>query len=247
MTLIDLNADLGEGMPDDAAMLSVVTSCSVACGGHAGDEASMTETLRAARAAGVVVGAHPSYPDREHFGRRTMRMDPDDLIRSLTGQVAALLSIAAREAVPLRHLKPHGALYNDAARDEGLALILARLTADLLPGAALIGPPNSALAKAARLVAIPFLAEGFADRAYRADGSLVPRSAPGAVIDGPDRADRAVRLATERALPTGDGGSVSLPIQTICLHGDAPGAGAAARAVRDALQAAGVTVRAPHG
>ena len=242
---IDLNADLGEGMAGDADLLAVVSSCSVACGGHAGDAVSMARTLRAARAANVAAGAHPSYPDREGFGRVSLDLDKASLRAALTTQVAALRGVAARESATLVHLKPHGALYNDAARRGDLAALIATLTAELLPGAALIGPPSSALEDAARARGVRFLAEGFADRAYRADGTLVPRAEPGAVIGGAERPARAVRLATTGALEAVTGEIVSLPVGTICLHGDSPDAGAAARAVRAALEAAGVTVAAP--
>ena len=248
--VIDLNADLGEGMGDDAAMMAVVTSCSVACGGHAGDEASMVRTVRLARDCGVAVGAHPSYPDKEGFGRRSPRLPLNggalaDLEASLTAQILALREVAEGEGVPLAHLKAHGALYNDAARHEALATLLVGLAARLLPGASLYGPPGAATEQAAAAAGVVHVAEGFADRAYRADGTLVPRSDPGAVVARAARPGRAVRLALTGTLEAQEGGTVSLPVRTICLHGDAAGAGAGARAVRAALQAAGVLVAAP--
>ena len=246
MRSIDLNADLGEGAGDDEALLAVVTSCSVACGGHAGDEGSMRAAVRAARARGVLVGAHPSVPDRAGFGRRPVAIARDALKQSVRDQIEALLTVADAEGVPLRHVKPHGVLYADAARDEGVAEDLAALTADLLPGAALMGPPRGALADAAARAGLRYLPEGFADRAYAPDGMLAPRGTPGAVIEDPaERAARAVRLATAGEGLTAEGVPVPVPARTICLHGDAAGAGAGARQVRDALEAAGVTVRAP--
>lgn len=242
---IDLNADLGEGDPHDGDLMNYVSSCNIACGGHAGDDASMIAVLQLARDRKVAVGAHPSYPDRDGFGRRIIDMADDALKAALAVQVEALKRHAANLDLHLSHLKPHGALYNQAAHDEALADLIADLARTILPGAALVGPPASALAAAANRHDIPFLAEGFADRAYQADGSLVSRSEPGAVLDSDEaRVAQAVELATCQSVTCAAGDKIRLPIQTICLHGDSPGAVSSARAIRAALEAAGLTIRA---
>ncbi|GGY56893.1 5-oxoprolinase subunit PxpA [Parvularcula lutaonensis] len=248
MTTIDLNADLGEGVPSDAAMMRYLSSCNIACGGHAGDEDSMRTTLRAAKQAGVCAGAHPSYPDRDGFGRRSLDIGIRELTDSLAEQVRALARVASEEGVTLTHLKPHGALYNDAAKRAQLAAVLASVAAGDLEGAALVGPPSSELARAAAEAGIRFVAEGFCDRSYRPDGSLTPRSEQGAVIaDQARRAEQALRLAKGLPMELPGGGTLALRVQTICLHGDADGALETARAVRSLLEEEGVEVRAPYG
>jgi UPF0271 protein len=247
---IDLNADLGEAEGEEAfardeAILSFVTSCSVACGGHAGDGESMRRTLRAAKAAGVAAGAHPSYPDRENFGRKSLSLPMAALEETLEAQIGALFAAAAEEGVTLRHLKPHGALYNDAARDEALAALIARLAAR--HGLALYGQPDSAAEMAAAAEGVPFAAEGFADRAYDVAGRLVPRTEPGAVIT-----DEAVQAAQAVALAKGDPvatkhGTITVRARTLCLHSDTPGAAASAKRLRGAGEQAGLLVEAPFG
>lgn len=243
MTTIDLNADLGEGMPNDAGMMPFISSCNIACGGHAGDRETMRRTLKLAREHGVAAGAHPSYPDREGFGRRSLHLAVETLTETVKEQVRALRLEAEACGIALTHLKPHGALYNDAAKDEGLADVLVKVITELLPGARLVGPPGSKLAMAAEAARLPFVAEGFCDRSYQRDGSLTPRSQPGAMVEGPQaRAEQALALAEGRAIETADGGQLNLSIQTICLHGDAEGAEATARAVRRLLEESGIKV-----
>lgn len=241
---IDLNADLGEGCGDDGALIGVVTSCNVACGGHAGDERSMAEALTLAREAGVAAGAHPSYPDKDGFGRRSVETPLDALETSLNEQIDAIAGVAARLGVELTHVKPHGALYNDAAKDaEKAARVIA--AAKRLPRAAIVGPPMSALARAADGAALRFVAEGFADRAYEPDGSLRSRRLDGALIeDEARRADQALSLAQAGEAAAHGGGRVRLAVDTICLHGDSPGALSSARAIRSRLEGAGIVVRA---
>ena len=242
---IDLNADLGEGEPTDGELLKSVSSCNIACGGHAGDDASMIAVLKLAKAHAVAVGAHPSYPDREGFGRQAMEMGLDKLATSLGQQVETLKTHAQALGLTLAHLKPHGALYNQAARDTALAALLADLITTHLPGASLVGPPMSALAEAAASRGIDYLAEGFADRAYLADGSLMPRTQPGAVLDSDEaRVAQALQLATRQCVTGPAGETIALPVQTICLHGDSEGAVSSARAIRAALEAAGLDIRA---
>lgn len=247
---MDLNADLGEtvdGLPtaDDAAMFAVVTSASIACGGHAGDELSMRTAVASAAAAGVAVGAHPSYLDRAGFGRVRMSVDPAELRSQVLDQLRALV----RAGADLRYVKPHGALYHAASADAPTALAVAAAVADV--SAALgravpvLGLPG-AIEGAAAAAGLPFRLEAFLDRGYRADGSLVPRGAPGALLDDPQAvAERALRLATERVVVAVTGETVRSDAVSLCVHGDSPGAVAMARAVRSALDVAGVEVRAP--
>jgi 5-oxoprolinase (ATP-hydrolysing) subunit A len=247
MASIDLNADLGEGMASDDALLEIVSSCNIACGGHAGDDASMAAGIASALRHGVVIGAHPSYPDREGFGRRSRFAGGEALYESLTCQSAAFASIAAELGARVDHLKPHGALYNDAARDPALAAIVARTAAEVPGRIALVGPPGSELERAAGRLHIPFIAEAFADRRYRSDGSLVPREEPGAVMtSSAECASQALLLAREGAVVTVDGQRIGLCADTLCLHGDTPGAVATAAAIRDALLGANVQIAAPR-
>lgn len=244
-----LNADLGElpgpeGRALDAEMLRVLTRCNVACGGHAGDDASMRATIRAARDNGVRIGAHPSYPDLENFGRRTLMMPPQELAASLAAQTRRLLEIAAEENAAVTHLKPHGALYNDAAKDAGLAALIAAVAAETVIRE-LVGPPGSELERAARAAGLTYIAEGFADRSYEPDGALTPRSLPGAVLeDSAQVLAQALDFARDGAVAVRGGGRIALAIDTLCLHSDTPGAAEHARRLRTGLEAAGIRVRA---
>jgi len=231
MPAIDLNADLGEGDLYDAKLLTIVSSCNIACGGHAGDEASMRATIASAISNDVAIGAHPSYPDREGFGRRSAYLAGDELRVSLIAQIRKLASVAAEQGAVLVHVKPHGALYNDAVNDRELADMVVDCVAAAVPGAAFVGLPDSEMQHAATRQSLNFVAEGFIDRAYQDDGQLVPRSEPGAVHE-----------SLELLLPQ----AISLvgKVDTLCIHGDTPGAVAAATAVRDALETQGVEIRA---
>jgi len=231
MPAIDLNADLGEGDPHDVELLTIVSSCNIACGGHAGDAASMRATIASAISNNVAIGAHPSYPDREGFGRRSNFLAGDELRISLLAQINKLASIATELGAALVHIKPHGALYNDAVNDRELADLVAGCVATAAPGTAFVGLPDSEMQHAASRHSLDFVAEGFIDRAYQADGQLVPRSEPGAV-----------HKSLELILPQ----AVSLvgKVDTLCIHGDTPGTVAAAAAVRDALESQGVEIRA---
>jgi len=231
MTTIDLNADLGEGEQCDEQLLAIVTSCNVACGGHAGNSVSMEATLRAAERNDIVVGAHPSYPDRDGFGRRSQFVRGRVLRESIRAQLLALQNIALTVNVDIAHIKPHGALYNDVADDAGLARDLVAASSSVLPNAALVGLPDSRIAAVAEESGVRFYNEGFVDRAYQPDGRLVPRSNPGAVhSDIPKMTEQAIALL----------GSVD----TLCIHGDTPNAVDIAAAVRQALIEHGVDVRA---
>jgi 5-oxoprolinase (ATP-hydrolysing) subunit A len=246
---LDLNADVGEGpLADshDAAIMRAVTSVSIAAGGHAGDARTIRAAVRLARELGVAVGAHPSFVDREGFGRREMRVEPFELERQILEQIVAVASAAADEGLELQHVKPHGALYNMAARDADLGRAVAAAVALFDSDLALFAPPHSALAASARRAGLKVVAEGFADRAYAADGSLVPRNVDGAVIHDRQRVvDRAIQMALDRRAQTIDGAFLALDIDTICVHSDTPGAETLAAAIRHGLEAARVSVKPP--
>ena len=244
-THIDLNADMGEYADEEQqaveqALMPLITSCSIACGGHAGDEKTMRATARLARKHNVGVGAHPSYPDREGFGRRRLTLLLETLRTAINEQVASLKHILDEEGIPLRHIKPHGALYNEAANDVALADMIADAAGDAI----LVGPPGSALERAARDKGLCFAAEGFVDRLYLASGGLTPRNQPGAVIENIEtRAAQALTLARNESL-TVKGGVLKLCVDTLCVHSDSPGAVETAKAVRSRLEANGVAIKA---
>lgn len=252
MPTIDLNADVGEECGDDAALFAVVTTASVAAGGHAGGGDVLLETVRRAIAAGVTVGAHPSYPDRAGFGRVSHAGEhgPIGIAAFVRDQVIRVAHACADEGATMAHVKAHGALYADAAHDgvlasaflDGVAAAARDAGIDEL---AVMGMPGTVLSRACSVRGLPYLAEAFADRAYAPDGSLVPRAVEGSVIHDPDVvAAQAVRLATEGLVVAVDGSQVSVPAVTVCLHGDTPGAVALARRVRGDLEAAGVRIAA---
>ena len=248
---IDLNADVGESFGayaygDDTAILRSVTSANVAAGFHAGDPSVIRRTLAQARELGVSVGAHPSFPDLQGFGRRAMVLEPSDAEDQVLYQIAAVAGLARAEGLTLTHVKPHGALYNQATRERGLAEALARAVHAFDAGLALFAPPQSALSAAGRALGLRVVHEGFADRAYQPDGSLVPRRQPGAVIANVEEVvTRAMQMATERTVVAVDGSVIQLDIDTLCVHGDTPGAASMAAWLRAGLTAAGVEVKAP--
>lgn len=245
MASIDLNADLGEGDPYDEELLQIVSSCNVACGGHAGDAESMAVTVRSAIANGVATGAHPGYPDREGFGRQSGFMSGSALYDALTEQVAVFSEISAHLGARVTHVKPHGALYNDAVRNQPLADIMARVTAEAPGDLAFVGMANTELEFAALRHGLTFIAEAFVDRAYEPDGTLVPRTEPGAVHEALSVATtQAVRLAEENEVTARDGATIAVRADTLCIHGDTPAAAEKARAVRDVLESHGVEIRA---
>src|SRR5262245_60179646 len=247
---VDLNADVGESfgaysIGDDAALMKFITSANIAAGFHAGDPTVLRKTVRIAGEHGVAIGAHPGFPDLAGFGRRDMRVSAAETEDLVLYQVAAVAGVAAAEGLPLQHVKPHGALFNMAARDADLALAIARATAAIDRRLILFGPPNSELLKAGRVVGLRVAAEVFADRAYEPDGSLVSRTEPGAVIsDGDAVVERAVRMVQTRLATAVDGSVISIDADTICLHGDTPGAATVAAKLREGLEAAGILVRA---
>jgi UPF0271 protein len=245
--IIDVNADVGEGCGQDVALMPLISSANIACGYHAGDAASMREAVVMARDCGVAVGAHPSFPDREHFGRRDMQLTPAQIDECIAAQVSHLAEIAASEGVAIRHVKPHGALYNMAARDEQLADTLVRAIRRLDPALRVFALAGSALLKSAEQAGLRAVSEVFADRAYQPDGRLVPRDRPGGVIhEEAEAAVRAAGMALHETVVAVDGTSVTVRADTICIHGDTPGAASLARRVRERLDAAGITVAPPR-
>jgi len=249
---IDINCDMGESfgpwrMGADEPVMTHITSANIACGAHAGDPVVMRRTVRLARAAGVAVGAHPGFADLQGFGRREMASEPAEIEASVIAQIGALAAIAKAEGIPLQHVKAHGALYNMAARDRALADAIARAIAAVDGTLIMFGLPNSPMIDAGRAAGLRVALEGFADRAYQPDGSLMPRSRPGAVIHDVEAVvARAVRMAADGVVLTPEGRQVELRIDTICVHGDTPGAPELVRGIREALRGAGADV-APIG
>ncbi|MPM78427.1 hypothetical protein SDC9_125438 [bioreactor metagenome] len=249
MSKIDLNSDLGESfgpwkMGMDAEVMESVCSANVACGFHAGDAEVMIKTVKAAKAAGVAVGAHPGHPDLQGFGRRTMAVTPDEAYAYTLYQIGALRAVCAAQGVPLEHVKAHGALYNQAAKDLALAKAIARATKDAGGDLILLGLANSLFEQAASEEGVLYAAEAFADRGYMDDGSLVPRSKPGAFVhDLKEAGERMVRLVKEGVIRSAEGKDIHLTAHSICLHGDNPAAVEMARHIRKTLEANGVEVR----
>jgi 5-oxoprolinase (ATP-hydrolysing) subunit A len=246
---IDLNCDMGESfgrytLGDDAAMLEVITSANIACGLHAGDPLVMQRTVTLAAQHGVAIGAHPGYPDLQGFGRRAMALTDAELEAMVIYQLGALAGFAASAGTALSHIKPHGTLYNVAARDSAVATSIVRAVAAFDRNLVVVTLPGSALSFAAKGEGLRVAHEGFADRAYQDDGILVPRDERGAVIHDPAEAGaRAVKMVTEGTVETITGRTIPLRIDTLCVHGDTPNAPQIARELRCALEAVGVAVR----
>jgi 5-oxoprolinase (ATP-hydrolysing) subunit A len=247
---IDLNADVGESfgayaIGHDAGLMKSITSANVAAGFHAGDPSVLRSTVLLAKAHGVAVGAHPSFPDLGGFGRREMKVSPREAEDFVLYQIAAVAGVAAAEGLRLQHVKPHGALFNMAMRDRDLASSIARATAAFSRDLIVFALPDSELLKAARAEGLRGVAEAFADRAYEADGSLVSRSRPGAVIhDASAVVARAVQMAKGGGVRAIDGTILKLQPDTICVHSDTPGADDLAARLRTALESSGVSVQA---
>ncbi|MFH8371088.1 LamB/YcsF family protein [Streptomyces sp. NPDC018031] len=247
---IDLNADLGEGfgrwrLTDDEALLSVVTSANVACGFHGGDPSTMRRVCDLAAERGVVIGAQVSYRDLAGFGRRAMDVPPRELADEVAYQIGALEIFARAAGARVAYVKPHGALYNRCVHDEaqaGAVIEGVRMAGGGLP---VLGLPGSRLHRAARAAGLPAVPEAFADRAYAADGTLVPRTSPGAVISDPGTVlERSVSIARDASVTSADGRRLAVRVRSLCVHGDTPGAAALARRIRDGLDGAGVRVAA---
>lgn len=227
---IDVNADLGEGFANDRSLLDLVTSASICCGAHAGTPGAIRQTLCDAIARGVRIGAHPGYPDRAGFGRREQKLSTLEVKDLVSSQITELMSLAAEVETHVLYLKPHGALYNQAQRDPAAAGAVVMAARHF--GLPLLGQPGSLLETEARDHGVAYVAEGFPDRRYRADGSLAPRSEPGALLHEPQEIEeQVIRLVREGR------------VATLCIHGDEPGAVASAELVRLVLKQHGIAVR----
>lgn len=246
---IDLNSDLGESfgrwtLGNDAELMKSITSANVACGFHAGDPGVMRETVRMARDNGVAIGAHPGLPDLAGFGRRNMAVTAAEVENLVVYQIGALAAIAAAEQVKLRHVKAHGALYNMAVKDRALADAIAAAVRAVDPELVVFALPGTELARAAEDAGLHVAREGFADRAYEADGSLTPRSRPGSVIQSADEViGRAVRMARDGVVRATNGSDIPMRVDTLCTHGDTPGSHELTRQLRAGLEAEGIRVQ----
>jgi len=251
MPEIDLNCDMGEGfgaykMGDDLTLLEHVTSANIACGFHAGDPGTIARTVQAAVARGVAVGAHPGLPDLQGFGRRVMKVSEGEVYDMVVYQIGAVQAFAAAAGSRLRHVKIHGALYNMAVNDEALSRGICRATHDVDARLMLYALSGSVTERVARELGVPVACEAFADRSYQDDGTLTPRGKPGAMITDVEQSIAQVRrMITEGVVRAQSGKEVRLHADTICVHGDQPGAVDFARRLRATLQADGVRVKAP--
>lgn len=242
---IDLNCDMGEGYESDALIMPFISSANIACGYHAGDENTMIRTISLARKQGVAIGAHPSYPDRENFGRKKMSLSADEVYQLVTDQLRILHDIASDMGMPLHHVKPHGALYNTAASDPAIAMAIAHAVADFDARMILYGLANSASGPAAQKLGLKFWNEAFADRTYTDEGLLTPRSETGALIENDEAAIAQVwqMLEAGTVLSTNEK-AVSLEPDTICIHGDGTHAVAFAQKIHASLQEKGILIKA---
>jgi len=254
MKTIDLNADIGEAdspewAASEAAILRFISSANIACGGHAGDDASMHLTVGNAKSAGVTIGAHPAYPDRDNFGRQSLvlgeNIDAKTLSETLRSQILNLVDICAQHDVALAYVKPHGALYNDAVFEARKADLIAGVISKLNLGLKFLGAPNSEMSRSAKEHDLPFIAEGFIDRRYTKDGHLLSRKIDGAIIqDQTERLAQARALATTGHVQTHSGTTITLKTGSLCVHGDSAGAVETARQARAAIEAEGLLIQA---
>lgn len=245
MMRIDLNADLGEGAASDAELLTLVSSANIACGFHAGDASTMLTCVRAALINGVAVGAHPSFPDRENFGRTAMQLPPETVYAQALYQIGALSAIVQAEGGVLRHVKPHGMLYNQAAKDPALADAIAKAVFDVNPALILVGLAGSELIRAGARHGLATRQEVFADRGYQPDGALVPRSQPNALITDEDQAlAQTLEMVLRGRVRSVDGLWAKVTAETVCLHGDGAHALAFARRLRREFTAQGIQITA---
>lgn len=243
MPRIDFNCDLGEGCGDDAAIMPWISSANIACGAHAGDDATIRETLRLCHAHGVVVGAHPGYADREHFGRRELALPHAELVALVLDQIALMDRLAREQGLTLRHVKPHGALYNQSAREPDIAAAIAEAVRDHDPSLLLVGMSGTVSIDAAQAAGLRTAHEVFAERGYGADGRLLPRGMLGAVLASDAATAQALGFALRNAIALHDGHTLRLQADTLCLHGDRADAADFARTLHTALTAAGVRIQ----
>lgn len=244
---VDLNADLGEGAGHDDELLELVSSASIACGFHAGVPVSILASIRAAHARGVAIGAHPSFADRENFGRKEIALPAVELFALVAYQLGAFHALAKAAGARVNHVKAHGALYNMAVRDEKLAEAIARAVLAVDSSLLFFAPGESVLERAGQSAKLRVVREVFADRNYLADGSLVPRTRPDALLHDPEEAAvRVLRMLREGVVRSVDGKDVEVRAETICVHGDTPGAVAFVRALRASLKNNGVSIQSPQ-
>ena len=244
--VVDLNSDLGEGAGHDNEILDLVSSANISCGFHAGDAASIFATIQAAHERGVSLGAHPSFPDRENFGRTEMEMSPADVYANIAYQIGGFHALARAAGDRMNHVKAHGALYNMAARDRALSEVIANAVFALDPKLIVFAPAGSQLDFAATELGLTTASEVFADRNYRADGSLVPRSDPHAFVHDPiEAAERIIRMLVEGKVRAVDGTDVDISAATICVHGDNPHAVEFVRKLRERLESEDIVIAAP--
>ncbi len=254
MKFIDLNADLGEAdnaewAASEYAMLQYISSANIACGGHAGTPQSMRHMVRGAQSHGVTIGAHPSFPDKANFGRKSLKLGTEisakELQISLLKQITTLAEVASDEDSFIAYVKPHGALYNDAVKDSEKADLIAQVIAMIDPALIFMGAPNSEMGKAAKLHNLKFIAEGFIDRRYTDDGHLQSRDIEGAVIkDQGERLHQAKTLVTHQSIKTASGAELNIAVRTLCLHGDSDGAVETAKLIRHELEATNIKIKA---
>ncbi|MBC7856512.1 MAG: LamB/YcsF family protein [Pirellulaceae bacterium] len=243
-TSIDLNCDMGEGSGSDEEILPHVTSVNIACGYHAGDPATMQNTVRLANDHAVAIGAHPGLPDLAGFGRRVMQVTPQEVYDLVLDQALALAAIARAAGAAVTHLKPHGALYNMAAKDAAMAQAISEATYNFNPACILVGLAGSELIKAGENAGLTTASEAFADRTYQADGLLTPRQSADALIHDPAAAaERVLKMVLHGTVTSQQGTQVPLRVDTICIHGDSPGAAGFAKAIRARLKRAGIEVK----
>jgi UPF0271 protein len=244
---VDLNSDLGEGAGHDDEILSLVSSANIACGFHAGNPTSIFNSIRAAKEKGVAAGAHPSLDDRKNFGRTEMQVSAAEVYALVAYQVGAFHALCTAAGVEMNHVKPHGALYNMAVRDRELSNAIAHGVLAVDTRTILFAPAGTELFRAAQELGLPTAAEVFADRNYNADGSLVSRTRPDALLHDPgEAAERVLRMLTEGKIRAVDGSDVSVKAETICLHGDKPDAVEFARTLRARLKREGIIIAAPE-
>jgi len=244
MRVVDLNCDMGEGCGNDSELLDYVTSANIACGFHAGDEETMRRTAEAALAKGVAIGAHPSFPDRENFGRTKMHLSTQEVFDIVTEQVNAMRGICQGLETILNHVKPHGALYNMAADDAKLARAIADAVKSIDPELVMYGLSGSYLISEAQKLGLKTSSEVFADRTYTADGKLTPRSQPNALIAGTgDAINQVLQMVNGGTVTATTGATVPIVAETVCIHGDGPHAVEFAKAIRTQLDREGIEVR----
>jgi UPF0271 protein len=242
---VDLNADLGEGCDNDRALLQLVSSANIACGFHAGDAQTMLQSVRWALQYGVAIGAHPSFPDRENFGRTAMQLPPETVYAQVVYQLGALAAIARAEGGKMAHVKPHGMLYNQAATDPALADAIARAVQSVDPALKLVGLAGSELIRAGERMGLATSQEVFADRRYQSNGNLVPRSQPDALIDSDELAlQQTLMMVQQQKVVSRDGVAVPVQADTVCLHGDGEHALGFARRLREAFRQHNIQVTA---